>query len=397
VCSSDLKHVSEGKHLRGIRAARGVLGVVVAIGMLAAVPATVFAAQPSCGDTLNTSTTLSADLDCSAYNGNGLTVGANGIVINLNGHTLWGYTGDDGYRGIDTNNHKNLTIRNGTIANWGAGVYLDASVNSVVKGLTITGEAADSDDQGVSESYGVGNTLNRLHISGMYEGLNLYGAAETLVTNNHMSDVEYGVYSEYDSNDRFVANTASYTYAGFYDDYSSHQTYRGNHANGGGAGSYGFYIDCDDYGYTKAINNTATGNTADGFYFYYCYDDSNQANGSTFTGNVANDNTGGGFYDSFSVNSTWLHNTAKRNGSDGFALDYSGLVVFKYNVANRNSSDGIRITNNYGTGYGNFKDFSYNTANGNDFGMSADYGVPGGAGDVALNNTSGDCYNVRCN
>ena len=76
---------------------RMALSVILALGVLGAIPGVALAAQPSCGDTLYVNTTLTGDLDCSAYGGTALYMGKKGITLNLNGYTIWGFTGDDGY------------------------------------------------------------------------------------------------------------------------------------------------------------------------------------------------------------------------------------------------------------------------------------------------------------
>ena len=382
------------------RFGRTVLGGMVALGLLAAVPAAVFAAQPSCGDTLTSNTTLTADLDCSGYSGTALTLGAKGITLDLGGHTLWGPTGgQDNLTGVDTGGYNKVTVKHGTIANFTYAVYEDGSLDSTFKKLTITGDPADSDDYGFDMSYGVGNTITSNHISGVYYGLYLYGGADTTVSSNHITDAGYAMYAEYESDDHFTGNYAEYSYAGFYDDYGSHQTYKGNTANGGpGSGSYGFYLDCDDYGWVHFTNNVSKGNSSYGVYTYYCYDDTSPMDGSVITGNVSHNNGSYGFYDYYSHGTTWTYNTAKHNASDGFYLDYPGKVVFQHNVASANDGSGIDVTDNYGTGYGNFKSLSYNKANNNgDYGMYASYGVPNTTGNVATGNSSQDCFNIRCN
>jgi parallel beta-helix repeat protein len=382
---------------------RAALGAVVAMAMLSVVPGVAFAAQPSCGDTLMANTTLNADLDCSGYNGTALYMGKKGIVLNLNGHTIWGYTGDDNNEGVDTNYKKHTVIKNGTIANFDIGVYLEQSVGGTVKNLTLMGEGSDPNDYGMYIYYGTTNTITNVHSDGNNEGFDFYGSAENWVTNNRVVNSEYGIYSEYDSNDHVSGNYFEYSYAGIYDDYSSHNVYTNNVANGDElGGSYGFYMDCDDYGWVKLINNETWGNDDGyGFYTYYCYDDSNIQYGSTVTGNSAHDNVDGtdGFYDTYSINSTFSGNSAKRNDGFGFYLDYPN-IYFNNNVANRNGEDGIYATDNYGTGYGNFLSFNNNTANYNDsYGINADYGIANASGNVAHGNGNApdDCYNVDCN
>ena len=56
----------------------------------AAVTPNVLATNAHCGQTVSASLTLNGDLDCSAVGGSGLTVTANSVVLNLNGHTIFG-------------------------------------------------------------------------------------------------------------------------------------------------------------------------------------------------------------------------------------------------------------------------------------------------------------------
>ena len=379
------------------------LSVAVALGMLAMVPGAVFAAQPSCGDTLYVNTTLTGDLDCSAYGGTALYMGKKDLTLNLNGYTIWGPVGDDGQTGVDTSDKKHTTIKNGTIANFDTAVYLDQSVGGTVKNLTLIGEyPTDSNGYGVDVQYGTTNTLNNLTIMDFYEGVNLYGSANNWITNNHITGTSYGLYSEYEVGDHIVNNYAEYDYAGFYEDYNGHQWYEDNVANGDpDGGSYGFYMYCDEYGLITMINNTATGNGSYGFYTYNCYDyyNSSPSNHSLFQGNVANDNDSIGFYDYYSINGVWMSNTAKRNGDEGFYMEYPGFVIFKWNIANRNGSDGIYAYNNYSSIY-NFTAFANNKANYNDdYGIDGEYGISGASGNIARHNGNApdNCYNVDCN
>ncbi|MEP7378586.1 MAG: NosD domain-containing protein [Chloroflexota bacterium] len=381
---------------------RATLGVVLALGMLSAIPGVAFAAQPSCGDTLMANTTLTADLDCSGYGGDALTFGKKGITLNLGGYTIWGPVGGDGQNGIDTNYKKHVTIKHGTVSNFNTNVYLNQSVGGTVKNVTTTNNGNDS-STGVYISYGVGNVLTNVDSDGNYYGFYFYGSAANWLTSSSVINSTYGIYSEYDSNDHVSGNYFEYSYAGIYDDYSSHNVYSNNKANGDALGGYyGFYLNCDDYGWVKVLNNETWGNDDGyGFYTYYCYDYSNQQYGSTFTGNYSHDNVDGsyGFYDYYSINSTWTGNVSKRNDSYGFYLDYPN-AWFNNNVANWNGNDGIYAVDNYGTGYGNFLSFRNNTANNNDsYGITADYGIANASGNMAHGNGNSpdDCYNVDCN
>jgi hypothetical protein len=84
--------------------------------------------SPQCGDTITTSVHLRTDLICP---GDGLIVGADNIVIDLNGHTIRGEAGSDSIGiadGVRGPSHSNVTIRNGTISGYfGIGVALHGS------------------------------------------------------------------------------------------------------------------------------------------------------------------------------------------------------------------------------------------------------------------------------
>jgi parallel beta-helix repeat protein len=363
-----------------------------------------FAANPSCGDTLMASKTLSGDLDCSGYGGDALTFGKKGLTLNLNGYTIWGPAGDDSYNGVYTNYRKNVTVKNGTIANYNIGVYSYYTVGGIYKNLTINAEAGDTNDEGVYVYYGADNTVHNVDVDGAQYGIDVEYSANNWVTNNTVTNSYDAFYFYVEQGDHVTGNHATnYSDEGFYDYESGNQVYQDNHADAGTAGgSYGFDIECDSYSTVKFMNNTATGNSSYGIYTYECYDDYAYSSfvPSQISGNTANDNTGGGFYDYYSLQAVYTNNTAKRNSDDGFYFDYPGGITFNGNVANKNGDDGVEFTDmGYGS-YGNPKSVKNNTANRNDeYGINAEYGIGGATGNVALNNGNApdNCYNIACN
>jgi parallel beta-helix repeat protein len=88
-----------------------------AIGIAAAAaavlyPASASAAAVHCGQVIRHDTTLQSDLvNCP---GNGLKIGANGVTLNLGGHTIDG-TNAKGGEGIAVDGHAHVTIRNGAV------------------------------------------------------------------------------------------------------------------------------------------------------------------------------------------------------------------------------------------------------------------------------------------
>ena len=72
-----------------------------------------------CGAVLTTSVRLAADVDCP--DGRGLTLAADGIELNLNGHRLTGPGTDHGTVGVRVR-ARDVVVRNGTVGGWGSGV-----------------------------------------------------------------------------------------------------------------------------------------------------------------------------------------------------------------------------------------------------------------------------------
>jgi hypothetical protein len=376
---------------------RLVLGVTLALGVLGAIPSVVLAAQPACGDTITTNTTLTADLDCSATDIDGLIVGADGIILNLNGHTITGFTGADARSGVFVADDSHVTVKNGTIENFHYGIVVEPGDDTILRNLTIHGEAADANDLGIWDYYSAHTTIHNVDIDGVYQGIYFEYSAGSVVMGNDVTADDTAYYADGTTAVLLTGNVA-HAPTGFYESNSGGNRYLGNTSSGG---TNGFYMDCGAYGRVTLKNNTANNNDSYGFYLSECYNDTNRA-GSIVVNNVANlndDGSGGGygFYDYYSINSTWTYNTANDNGNDGLFFDYPGGDVIKYNVAKRNGDDGIELSNNSnGSGYYNARAVSYNTANSNDdYGIYASYPAPG-RGNVARNNGTRNCVSVSC-
>src|SRR5262245_56131563 len=106
-------------------------------------------ASDLCGTTILDDLTLDHDLTCT---GNGLSVGADGIRIDLNSHTI---TGSGIGVGISVFGRTNIWIVGGTGKNFEAGVRVNSSTDVVVKG-----NALRENSDGVDCQAGcVGNTI----------------------------------------------------------------------------------------------------------------------------------------------------------------------------------------------------------------------------------------------
>src|SRR5436190_8750584 len=102
-----------------------IRGALLASALGAALLAAPAGAQAlSCGDSVFKDVTLKADLDCSASDSGGLVVGADGVTIDLNRHTIMGPGGAAGYVGIENEGYRNVTIKRGSIRAFQDDVFL---------------------------------------------------------------------------------------------------------------------------------------------------------------------------------------------------------------------------------------------------------------------------------
>ena len=366
---------------------RALLGVALSIGILGALPAGALAGgNPACGSTLMSNTTLTSNMDCSGYTGTALYMGKNGVVLNLNGHTLFGHPD---YDAIDTDGYNRTIIRNGTV-DGAYSIYVRSSADTILRNLHVNADGANTSDFGVYDYYSAHTTIQNVDVTGdPYYGMYFEYSAGTTVTASEVSASDYGFYSYYTKGQLLSGNVADAD-TGFYLEYSDNVRYVNNRSHNN---DYGFQINCYGYGNVTLKDNRANNNASYGFYVYECYD-ANE-NGSLVSGNRANGGDSG-FYDYYSINSRYLSNVANNNTSDGMYFDYPGSMTIKNNTANNNDGDGIALYNNYNDS-GNYAAdlYSQNSANNNDnYGHYADYPVYG-TGNVASGNDT-DCFQVSC-
>jgi parallel beta-helix repeat protein len=144
-----------------VRILRATIVAIVVMAMGAVAPPIAAAGGIDCGDTLTEDTTLESDLvGCPA---DGLLIGADGITLDLNGHSISGPgTTDIRFDGVDNSaGHDGVTIKNGVIQNFADGVFLDGGASDGrMHGLAITGTLAGIEVLNSSENMIAGNTLS---------------------------------------------------------------------------------------------------------------------------------------------------------------------------------------------------------------------------------------------
>jgi len=237
----------------------------------------------SCGMTVTTNFTLTADESCS---GTAIFIEANGVTVNLGGHTLTG-PGSSGY-GVE-GDFNNDTVTNGVITSFQYGVVFfgngDKATNLQLDNSSNAGIVTEGSTNVISGNYLLGNA------TGLW---NFEGSGDQDTNNWAESSTTFGIYVEY----------------------TTGATISGNKALNAGSGGYGFLV----YGTGKVTGNVASGNAVDGFYV--------DGNTSGFTPTI-----------------TVSGNRAAFNGGYGFNVPAGGAVDGGGNVvqANGNSTECLNI------------------------------------------------------
>lgn len=150
---------------------KGIRTLISAAAILVAAASPGRAAPPSAnfGDTVTTNVKLTADITGA---GTGLIVGAHGITIDLNGHTI-SSTDGTGY-GIDNEGgFDGVTIRGGTIEGFKEGIRSVGGDDLVVVAMCVEGVSGGTNEQGaihVLESTGLEITRSDVSVPTEFDG-----------------------------------------------------------------------------------------------------------------------------------------------------------------------------------------------------------------------------------
>lgn len=112
----------------------------LAMGSVLVAPASA-QAEVSCGDEITQDTTLTQDLG--PCPGDGLIVTADNVTLDLNGHTITGPHGSDVQEqageavGINLRQVSGVTVQNGEVHNFDAGVAMGGSSGNTVQGMNV--------------------------------------------------------------------------------------------------------------------------------------------------------------------------------------------------------------------------------------------------------------------
>jgi hypothetical protein len=206
-----------------------------------------------CGELATTSITLTANENCPGNNG--IFAGANGITINLNGHTL---TGDGTHIGVSANGFSSVTVTNGVIVDFTYGVVLTGNTDHATS-LQVTGNAV----YGILAELGTGDTITGNYLLGNNIGIDAVAGSGGQVGSNWVEgSTDYGILALDNSGSLMIAtnkvlNTSGNGY-GIVVEADAGGSVTGNVANGNAAD--GIFLDNPGSGVKPAV--TATGNRA---------------------------------------------------------------------------------------------------------------------------------------
>lgn len=381
------------------------------------------AATITCGATITVDTTLHADLlNCPNL---GLVIGADNIVLDLNGHSLTGDAASTGCDypavcdvGVDNSaGHHGLTIERGTVRNFSVGLLASGEVTDLH-----LREAALSHNQafGAVVFASRHSVIERNTFAGNgTSGLVLIDGVAATVNRNTVTDSRgYGIVPRGVTDSVINNNTLDHNDHGILGDASSRNTVHNNIVTRSGGSS----IDFGDGATANRIEHNHLINNGDGII-------GTNANNNVISHNIVTDTGIYGFPDTGGFGLLLDgsgHNTVERNiitGGRGPAIFVSSLDsptasvgnTITGNIVNSRLDSGILVNNNatrtsltanlaHGSGHDGIQvdapdtTITANTATHNhDLGIEAVPGVTdGGANHAAANGNPIQCTNIAC-
>jgi large repetitive protein len=167
------------------------IAVVALFGCLmgAGLGSTATAAPVGCGSVITQSTTLTTDIG--PCNQGGLVIGADNVTLDLGGHTVFGKPRPGDGVGISIPGHSGVTVRNGTVRLFDAGVGVQSGGGNTVTGVTArdnVGSAKFNSKFGVGDGIEINlssnNTVsnNTVVQNGPFSGIGVLGDAANPAT-----------------------------------------------------------------------------------------------------------------------------------------------------------------------------------------------------------------------
>jgi len=215
--------------------------VIIPIAILFAVYRGAGVGDVSCGQTITSNTTLTADLTCPVTTSPAINIVGSNITLDLGGYVLKGATPASTATGIMISGAEGVMITNGTIENFGTAITVFNSNNVSLKHLSLRSEEIDCHMTGVQVSrsldvvieasqfemcggnavmqYGSGTTIRMNRFIGGNVGLNFFPVCDntslpnhSVIMGNSFTDVPTAIWITCTNTTRVEHNTMSGTH-----------------------------------------------------------------------------------------------------------------------------------------------------------------------------------------
>lgn len=172
---------------------------IEAPGPVLATTETRVSAGAECGRVISADTTLTEDIGPCGFT-DGVIIGASGITLDLGGHRIFGFPGPgDGTKaGILMPNHSHVTVRNGTVSDFDAGVVIDGGGSNTVSDLNVHDNIGRDDafeselGDGIVVFDSPGNRIahNTVVRNGIFDGIGILGdtSDDNVIEHNTVED-----------------------------------------------------------------------------------------------------------------------------------------------------------------------------------------------------------------
>jgi len=358
---------------------RGVyllLATAASVGAMLVLAGPAAAANLYCGETLTSSVTLIGNLDCSGTPGSAIIIGHDGVLLNLNGFAITGYSGahviqnwTGGAPGTRTY-YNGTTIKNGTLNvtgdGWGVDNYAGTSPDVAGNNLTLDVVNIAGDGTLGSEGVwtwaeyggGVGTTVVDSTISGVDYGIDLDYATGYLIKNNTITATASGdncIEDSYATGGVIMGNNLTTDTPGTGTGYRPDDT-AGTVFSGNTLSDLEYGIHAEDYTAGLMITGNVFGGAAPadglGTGIYFPGDDE-YSHGDVISGNFIRNSFDYAVEDRDSFNNTYVGNIATANGraTDDYTyymkVDGYGPLTMVNNIARIGYSVGFYINEAY--------------------------------------------------
>lgn len=208
------------------------------------------AAHVTCGQTIMVSTTLDSNVGPCAQ---GITIGANNVVLNLNGFTISGTPATGEGPGILVHGPTGVVIKNGTVTQFDTGVAIESGSGNTVTNMDLRANRGTGEyGEGVLLFSTSGNTVsgNRITNNGPYGGVSILIGTNNVVENNQIV-----------GNNMSTTNTSGIRLENIGRTASNGNTIRGNLVQGSGLDGIQIFAGGSD---NRIAGNTVLNNNRDG-------------------------------------------------------------------------------------------------------------------------------------